>query len=87
MTCFVKSQGCIDFKVAGYCSVREARASIKLRLKLRKALIKYGCLELLMESLLLFKLKRGERVIDSRQNSSSSLLRDLIGTAMGTLYK
>ena len=55
--------------------------------RLRKVLIKYGCLELLMESLLLFKLKRGERVIDSRQNSSSSLLRDLIGTAMGTLYK
>ena len=55
--------------------------------RLRKVLIKYGCLELLMESLLLFKLKRGERVIDSRQNSSSSLLRDLIGTAMGTLCK
>ena len=55
--------------------------------RLRKVLIKYGCLELLMDSLLLFKIKRGERFIDSQQNSSSSLLRDLIGTAMGTLCK
>ena len=52
--------------------------------RLRRVLVKYGCLELLMDSLLLFKLKRGER-IDSQQNRS--LLRDLIGTAMGTLCK
>jgi len=56
--------------------------------KLRRVLIKHGCIELLMNSLLLVKLKRGERVtVAGGTQRDSLILRDLMGSAMGTLCK
>jgi len=56
--------------------------------KLRRVLIKHGCIELLMNSLLLVKLKRGERVtVAGGTERDSLILRDLMGSAMGTLCK
>ena len=56
--------------------------------KFRRVLIKYGCIELLMDSLLLLKLKRGERVtVVGGAQGDSLILQELMASAMGTLCK